>query len=224
MKREDPDQSGKRRFELLPNFQQHFLTGLVTLVPLVITLWVVVFIIHRIGGGLARVLDLIPGIGMLPYGVLTALSFLLLIVLTYFVGIATQRTLGTRLLTWGEYLIRRLPIIRSIYGASKQLTQTLFTEKIAFQKAVLIQFPHPGTYAIGFITSERPLPVLKNGQRYLHVFAPTTPNPTSGWYLLVPESEVIYLDISPEEALKMVVSGGIMTPAWQTPPEEGSGP
>ncbi len=212
MKREDPDQSGKKRVELLPNFQQHFLTGLVTLVPVVITLWVVVFVIHRIGGGLARVLDLIPGLGALPYGVLTTLSFILLVILTYFVGLATQRALGTRLLQLGEQLIRRLPIIRSIYGASKQLTQTLFTEKIAFQKAVLIPFPHPGMYAIGFITSERPLPVLKNGRRYLHIFAPTTPNPTSGWYLLVPESDVIILDIPPEEALKMVVSGGIMTP------------
>ena len=208
---EDPDRRGPSSQYVTSNFQRHFVTGLVTIIPLVVTLWIIFFIVGKIGGGLARFLGVFPILNFLPYWVLTGLSVILLIILTYFIGLTTERTVITKLISWGERTINKLPLIRSIYTASKQLTETLFSNKLAFKQVVLVRFPYRETFAIGFVTSERSIMPGSN-EKYLNVFVPTTPNPTSGWYLIVPESEAIELDISPEQALKLVVSGGLVAP------------
>ena len=208
---EDPDRRGSSSQYLTSNFQRHFVTGLVTIIPLVVTLWVIFFIVGKIGGGLAKILGVLPILKYLPYWVLTGLAVVILIIGTYFIGLTTERTIMTKLISWGERTINKLPLIRSIYTSSKQLTETLFSNKLAFKQVVLVRFPYKDTFAIGFVTSERSI-MPGGNEKYLNVFVPTTPNPTSGWYLIVPEDEAIELDISPEQALKLVVSGGLVAP------------
>lgn len=208
---EDPDRRGSSSQYLTSNFQRHFVTGLVTIIPLVVTLWVLFFIVGKIGGGLGRILGVLPILKYLPYWVLTGLAVVILIIATYFIGLTTERTIMTKLISWGERTINKLPLIRSIYTSSKQLTETLFSNKLAFKQVVLVRFPYKDTFAIGFVTSERSI-MPEGNEKYLNVFVPTTPNPTSGWYLIVPKSEAIELDISTEQALKLVVSAGLVTP------------
>lgn len=208
---EEPDRRGSNIQYLTSNFQRHFVTGLVTIIPLIVTLWVILFIIGKIGGGLAKVLGYFPILGYFPYWVLTGLAVVILIIGTYFIGLTTERAIVAKLISWGERTINKLPLVRSIYASSKQLTETIFTNRLAFKQVVLVRFPYKDTFAIGFVTSEKSL-MPNSNERYLNVFVPTTPNPTSGWYLIVPESEAIELDLSPEQALKLVVSGGLVAP------------
>ncbi len=189
---------------------RYFLTGLVALTPLVITLIVVVFVVDKVGGFLAGILRVIPGLGRLPDFLLTSLAFLLVLVGIYLIGLLTSVTVGRRLLEWSDQFLRRVPLIRGIYVSSRQLTETFLDDRRAFREVVLVEFPIEGTFAMGFITSHRTWTGPEG--EYASVFVPTTPNPTSGWYLLVPRRKLIPLNLTPEEGLKVIISGGMVTP------------
>lgn len=190
------------------NFRRNFLTGLIFLVPVVVTFYVFYLVVIKLGGSLGNFLGIFPLLKKLPDSLLTFFSVVLTILGTYAIGLFAGSIVGRKILSTGDRLLSRLPFLKGIYLASKELTQAVVGEKKAFQKAVLIPFPRPGSYAIGFLTSQRRWRV---GERtYLNVFVPTTPNPTSGWYLIVPEEDVTYLDISTEEGIKLVVSGGVV--------------
>ncbi len=203
---------GRPRWNLSvpPQFNRYFLTGLVALTPLVITLLVVIFVVDKTGGFLAGILRYVPGLGHLPGFLLTLLSFLLVLVGIYLIGLLTTVTLGRRLLEWSDRFLRRVPLIRGIYVSSRQFTETFLDDRRAFREVVLVDFPVEGTYAMGFLTSHRTWEGPEG--EYVSVFVPTTPNPTSGWYLLVPRRRLIPLDISPEEGLKIIISGGMVAP------------
>ena len=188
--------------------RRYFLTGLLVLAPTVVTGWLVykIFItIDNIIEPFQRKFPLIdiPGIGFV--------IVLLLIVIT---GFLASNLIGRRVIAAAERLLRRLPIIRRIYTASKELSEVFFTDKkTAFQRVVLIRYPHHDSFAIAFVTNEKVGPVSDVvGEELINVFIPTTPNPTSGFMLMVPLHDTFPLPINVEEAMKMVISGGAFAP------------
>jgi uncharacterized membrane protein len=188
--------------------RRYFLTGLLVLAPTVVTGWLVykIFItIDNIIEPFQRKFPLIdiPGIGFV--------IVLLLIVIT---GFLASNLIGRRVIAAAERLLRRLPIIRRIYTASKELSEVFFTDKkTAFQRVVLIRYPHHNSFAIAFVTNEKVGPVSDVvGEELINVFIPTTPNPTSGFMLMIPLHDTFSLPINVEEAMKMVISGGAFAP------------
>ena len=188
--------------------RRYFLTGLLVLAPTVVTGWLVykIFItIDNIIEPFQRKFPLIdiPGIGFI--------IVLLLIVIT---GFLASNLIGRRFIAAAERLLRRLPIIRRIYTASKELSEVFFTDKkTAFQRVVLIRYPHHDSFAIAFVTNEKVGTVSDVVEEELiSVFIPTTPNPTSGFMLMIPFRDTFPLPINVEEAMKMVISGGAFAP------------
>jgi uncharacterized membrane protein len=142
---------------------------------------------------------------------LTAVALLATVMLIYLVGLVTTHIVGRRAIHWGERLLLKLPIVRSIYSASKQVVETFSSStQAAFQAVVLVDFPRRDSLAVGFITGTILSP---EGKKLYRVFVATTPNPTSGFLIILPESEVRFTDISIEDGVKMIVSGGMLAPA-----------
>jgi uncharacterized membrane protein len=194
--------------------KKYFITGLLIWIPLAITIWVLDLIVTTMDQSLALLpLQLqpqelfgrqIPGLGV----VLT-----LLIVLG--TGVLASNILGQRLVNFGETLLGRIPVVKTIYTSVKQVSDTLFSPGgQAFRKALLVQYPHPGAWTIAFLTGAPGGDVPKHLRGdYVSVYVPTTPNPTSGFFLMFPRADVIELDMSVDEALKYVISMGVVAPA-----------
>jgi uncharacterized membrane protein len=143
----------------------------------------------------------IPGLG--------AIATLLLVLLA---GFTVKSYLGNRLMLWGESLFYKIPVVRTLYEGTKKVVDSLFVNKNrSFKKVVLVAFPRPGTYALGFVTGDV-LPSIRSRveRPCLNVFVPTTPNPTSGYLLIVPETEALDVDMTVEEAVAYIVSCGIV--------------
>lgn len=195
------------------NLRRYFITGLLIWIPIGITFWVMDFLV----GTLDQSLELLPrawrteawiGTHIPGMGVLVTLAIVTL------TGLVAANFIGQRLLAFWEGLLARIPVVRSIYYGVKQVTDSLLASNgQSFRKAVLLQFPQPGSWTIGFLTGKpggevaRRLPGDSVG-----VFIPLTPNPTAGYFLLVPADQVIELDMSVEEALKYIISMGIVPP------------
>ncbi len=191
-----------------PNVKHNLIAGLIAITPIFITIYVLVFLLNLVGGSLGELLSYFPGMSHLPRSILTVLAVLLVVLLTYFTGLLTRSFVGSKILSYSENFLTRVPLVRGIYKASRQLTTALFSEKVAFRRAVLVQFPRKGFYSMGFITSDVSIDI--KGKQYINVFIPTTPNPTTGFYLMVPKEEIVYLAIPPDEAIKIIMSGGII--------------
>jgi uncharacterized membrane protein len=194
--------------------RKYFITGLLVLVPLSITLWV----LHLIVGTLDQSLLLMPEkwrpesmLGFYLPGLGTILT-LLIILLT---GLVTRNFFGNRLLQWWELLLNRIPVVNSIYSSVKQVSDTLLSPSgNAFRKAVLIQYPHANCWTIAFQTGVPGGDVKTHLQGdYISVYVPTTPNPTSGFFLMLRRTDAIELEMTVDEALKYIISMGVVTPA-----------
>ena len=194
--------------------RKYFITGLLVLVPLSITLWV----LHLIVGTLDQSLLLMPEkwrpesqLGFYLPGLGTILT-LLIILLT---GLITRNFFGNRLLQWWELLLNRIPVVNSIYSSVKQVSDTLLSPSgNAFRKAVLIQYPHANCWTIAFQTGVPGGDVKTHLQGdYISVYVPTTPNPTSGFFLMLRRDDAIELEMTVDEALKYIISMGVVAPA-----------
>jgi uncharacterized membrane protein len=194
--------------------KKYFITGLLIWIPLAITLWVLDLIVTSMDQSLALLpLQLqpqtvfgrrIPGLGV----VLT-----LLVVLG--TGVLASNILGQRLVSFGETLLGRIPVVKTIYSSVKQVSDTLFSPGgQAFRKALLVQYPREGAWTIAFLTGAPGGDVANHLHGdYVSVYVPTTPNPTSGFFLMLPRADVIELDMNVDEALKYVISMGVVAPA-----------
>ena len=203
---------------LFQRARTNFLTGLVVVAPVALTIWLVWATISFID---ARIVPLVPdaynpatylGKNIAGFGVVVFLLF------TTAVGALTKGIFGRQLVRWGESLFDRTPIVRSIYTALKQIVETVLNQSSAsFQKACLIEYPRRGAWSIGFISTETTGELPKKAARddMLSVFIPTTPNPTSGFLLFVPRGDVVMLDMTVEEAAKLVISAGLVVPPTQ---------
>jgi len=198
--------------------KKYLITGLLVLVPLVITIWVLKSLI----GIMDQSLLLLPeawhphtlfGRDIPGFGVILTIA----IVLT--TGVIATNFFGMQIILLWEKLLNRLPVVKSIYSSVKQVSDTLFSDSgNAFRKAVLVQFPREGSWTIAFLTGTPGGDVVNylHGD-YVSVFVPTTPNPTGGYFLMVPKADVVELDMSVDEALKYIISMGVVAPANKTP-------
>jgi uncharacterized membrane protein len=193
--------------------RKYFITGLLVLVPLAITLWVLNLIIGTMDQSLlflpvqwrpkALVGFDIPGLG-------TILTLLII----FFTGLASHNLIGRQVVLLWEAIVTRIPVVNSIYSSVKQVSDTLFSSSgNAFRKALLVEYPRQGSWTIAFLTGV-PGGDVKNHLLgdYVSLYVPTTPNPTSGFFLMVPRADTVELNMSVDEALKYIVSMGVVAP------------
>lgn len=199
---------------MMSSIRRWLLAGLLVLVPLAITLAVLNWIVSLLDQTLlilpgAWHPDRVLGFHLPGFGVLLTLGIVLLM------GAVASNFLGRRLLMLGNALMRRIPIVRSIYSSVKQVSDTLFSENgNAFRKALLVQWPREGVWTIGFLTGLPGGDVINHlPADYLSVYVPTTPNPTGGYFVMLKKTECIELKMSVDEALTYVISMGVVVPA-----------
>ncbi|GGP25379.1 DUF502 domain-containing protein [Silvimonas amylolytica] len=214
----------------MAHFKKYLLTGLLVWVPLGITLWVLNLIIgtlDQLGTLLPQVVR--PDFWLLkliaPYAPflggahhIPGFGVVLTVLVVLVTGIIATNVLGRRLLQIGELLLNRIPIVRSIYSSVKQVSDTVFSDSgQAFRKALLVQFPHQGTWTVGFMTGAPGGEIADHlGDDLVSVFVPTTPNPTSGFLFMARRGDVRELNMSVDEALKYVISMGVVQPSGRT--------
>ena len=187
------------------SIRNNFIAGIVVLIPIGITLYLTLFIIRISGRIIPKEIN--PN-NYLPFNIPGVEIIIALIVIT-FIGWLSLSFLGKKFFEFFNNVLKKIPILRTIYSAIGQMTET-FTKSDSGQKSVvLLEYPRKGIWAVGFATKENE-GVIKNkvGEDIINVFVPTTPNPTSGFLLMVPKKELIYLDISFEQASKFIVSAG----------------
>jgi uncharacterized membrane protein len=210
----------------LSRIRGYFLAGILVSAPVGITVYLAWIIIGFIDHSITPLLPIkYNPETYLPFS-LPGLGVLMLVIGLTLIGALTAGLVGRWLLLTGERVLDKMPVIRSIYSATKQIFQTVFAQQSnAFREAVLVEYPRPGIWAIAFITGTTSGEVQNlTEQETVNIFLPTTPNPTSGFLLFVPREDVITLDMNVEEAIKMVISGGIVTPPDRRPLSEQKEP
>lgn len=216
------DEDGKHVMKPSGRIRAYFLTGVLVTAPLGITAYLAWLLIDFVD---ETVKPLIPETynpeTYLPFS-LPGLGILLVIAIVTLIGFFTAGFVGRALLGWGEWIVGKMPVIRSVYSATKQIFETVLAQKSnAFREAVLVEYPRRGIWAIAFITGQTEGEVQNlTEEETVNVFLPTTPNPTSGFLLFVPRKDLVKLSMTVEEAIKMVISGGIVTPIDRRPAEE----
>ncbi|MGI3164918.1 DUF502 domain-containing protein [Pseudooceanicola sp. 200-1SW] len=212
---------------LLARLRSSFLTGIVVILPVALTIWLLWSLLGWVDG---FVLPLVPerfqpeqyiGINLRGVGIIFFLIFTILI------GWIAKGLIGRSLIRYGESFVDRMPFVRSIYSGAKQIAETVFAQsERSFEEACLVQYPRKGIWAIGFVSTEARGEVARRaetGSQLLSVFVPTTPNPTSGFLLFFPEEDVIKLDMTIEDAAKLVISAGLVYPNGVDPTKPPKG-
>ena len=193
--------------------KKYFITGLLIWIPIVVTIWVLKFIFDFLDQSLL----------LLPVAFQTeswlgvhipGLGAILTVAVVFGTGFLATNFVGARLLHWGHQLLNRIPVVNSIYSSVKQISDTLFSSSgQAFRKALLVQWPHEGAWTIAFLTGTPGGDVVNHvPPDCLSVYVPTTPNPTGGYFVIVRREQVIELDMSVDQALKYIISMGVVPP------------
>lgn len=186
------------------HFKRTILAGIFTIVPLALTGYILVFMFRFLDSVSAPILNIIgfhiPGLGIL----LTILS-------VYLLGVIIRNVLGKRLFSWGEKIVLAIPLVSTIYKTIKQFINAFSgtADGKNFQKVIFLQYPRVGVWTLAFVTGES---VDANSVEYYHIFVPTTPNPTSGFFIIIPKRETMLTEMTVEEGIKMVISGGLIAP------------
>jgi uncharacterized membrane protein len=193
--------------------KRYFITGLLIWVPLGLTAWVLKFLIGTMDQSLLLLPDSLQPerlLGMSIPGIGTVLTLLVV----FITGLMTANIIGQKLVSFWEGVLWRIPVVKSIYWGIKQVSDTIFSSQgEAFRKALLVQYPREGAWTIAFMTGQPGGDVVNHLEgEYISVYVPTTPNPTSGFFLMMPKSDVIELDMSVDEALKYIISMGVVSP------------
>ena len=214
MKDKNKEGGAAKKRGVMSRLRSYFLAGVLVTAPLGLTgllsWWFIDFVDEKIT---PLIPDRYNPETYLPFGI-PGLGLLVLLIAVTLIGALTAGLIGRWLLQTGERVLNRMPVVRSIYSAIKQIFETVLAQQSnAFREAVLIEYPRRGIWAIGFITGTTKGEVQNlTEEETVNIFLPTTPNPTSGFLLFVPKSDVVSLGMSVEEAVKMVISGGIVTP------------
>jgi uncharacterized membrane protein len=210
----DGDKPGRRH--PARQLRNYLIAGLLIWIPIVVTVWVVRFL----SGILDQSIVLLPpswrpealfGQYIPGFGILLALLVLLL------TGFLTRDLIGDKLVEVVERLIRKIPVIGPVYGGAKTFSETVLTDKgTSFKQVVMVEFPRPGAWSIGFLMADNPAEIrARTGRDMLNVFVPTTPNPTTGFLIAVERTELHYMDMSVDDAFKLIFTLGVITPEWQ---------
>ena len=205
----------RRRTPLWIQARANFLTGLVVVAPVVVTLYLTWAFITFVDN---QIVPLVPA----PYNPATYIDadipgfgLVVFVVFTAGVGYFAKKVFGKQLIRLGEGIVDRLPLVRSIYNAMKQIVETVLSQsKSSFRQACLIEYPRRDLWAVAFVATDTTgeIPARAGQEEMISVFLPTTPNPTSGFLLFVPRKDVVLLDMSVEDAAKLVISAGLVTP------------
>lgn len=189
----------------------YFITGIIVLLPSIVTFYTLYKLFIFIDGFLGKPIRTytgynIPGVGLF-----------LTVLLIWFIGVLATNIIGRKILHMLEFLFTNIPLVRGIYKTVKQIVDAFSHQNSnAFQRVVMIEYPRKGLYALAFQTGVAKGELqAKTRQEVINVFLPTTPNPTSGFLLLVPREDVVFLDMSVEEGLKLIISGGVVTPSCE---------
>jgi uncharacterized membrane protein len=199
---------------LVQHLRRYLVTGLILWVPIGITIWVLTLIVSTLDKTLLLIPEQYRPETVLGFAI-PGLGVLLTLVVLLITGIAARNFIGQQLIKGWDRILRRIPVVKSIYSGVKQVSDTLFSDSgLAFRKALLIEFPHQGSYTIAFMTGTPSGElVTRLPGEHVSVYVPTTPNPTSGYFLLLPKSRTQELDMSVDDALKYIVSMGVVGPA-----------
>jgi uncharacterized membrane protein len=223
------DITGRRKGSLLAGLRRSFLTGLVVVLPITLTIYLIWTVIGWIDGW---VLPFVPQAyhpnQMLRYYFgddwtynIRGLGVIVFLAFTIFVGWVAKGIFGRSILKWAEGLVDRMPVVRSVYNGLKQIAETVFSQSSNnFDRACVVEFPRPGVYAIGFVATRAKGELaakIPGGEDVLTVFVPTTPNPTSGFLVYLPAVDVIILDMTVEDAAKLIISAGLVYPNPKDP-------
>ena len=193
--------------EKQPGFSAHLrktlLSGVLLLVPSVATAWVLSTFFKSVDAVLAPVFNRLMGRDMPGLGFLTTL------LLVYLLGLLASNVVGQRALALWDQFVTRVPLVRGVYRVTKEVSQAFGSEKKPFREVVAVEFPRKGVWTLGFLTADAPtnLPLPNNS---VFVFIPTTPNPTSGWLILVPREEALPTPYSIDEGMRLIISAGIV--------------
>ena len=197
------------RLSIFARLRNYFITGIVVLVPIGITLYLTKFFVSISSKLIPKEIN--PN-HYLPFSI-PGIEILLAVIFISFIGYMSLSFIGKKILQLFNDLLKKIPILRTIYSAIGQMTETLAPKKNSKKSVVLIEYPRKGSWAVGFATKDNKGEISKKtNQKLVNVFVPTTPNPTSGFLLMFPKEEVIYLDMSFEEASKFIVSAGTSNP------------
>ena len=198
-----------KKNSFLSTIRNYFFTGVIVLIPIAFTLYLTTFIIKISANIVPKEIN--PN-NYLPFSV-PGLEIIISLIIITLIGGLSLSFIGKRILTFINDLFKKIPILRTIFSAISQMTESFTQSKSNKKSVVLIEYPRKGTWAVGFATKENSGDIKKKTKRNLiNVFVPTTPNPTSGFLLMFPKEDVIFLDISFEEASKFIVSAGTSNP------------
>jgi uncharacterized membrane protein len=199
---------------MLSSLRAAFLAGLVLMAPIAVTLYVFTLLVTAIGGGFRRHFFFWIPENVLPDIVWDFFATLIVLAGITALGYISRWFLGKILVTTTETIIERVPFINTVYKSVKQIVQTFSTQqKAIFQEVVMLEYPRKGVYVLGFRTSTSRGEIQERTAREMHnIFIPTTPNPTSGFLLMVPKDEIIELDMTVGEGMKLIISGGAVVP------------
>ena len=199
----------KKKSSLIARLRNYFITGIIVLVPIGFTLYLTIFIISISSNLIPKEIN--PN-SYLPFSI-PGLEIALAIIFITLIGFISLSFIGKKILNLINDLLKKIPFLRTIYGAIGQMTETFANKKGKKKSVVLIQYPSKGIWAVGFATKDNSGEISKKTNNNLvNVFVPTTPNPTSGFLLMFPKKEIIYLDMTFEEASKFIVSAGTSNP------------
>ena len=190
--------------------KRHFITGLVAILPLGLTAGVIWFLIQKIGGFFGRYFTEISLFSNISKPLSSLLGFIAVIIGIYIIGFLTSSFIGRWFLNTLDKIMTKLPFVKGFYNAIRQLVNAIMIDHSAFSKVVIIKYPWKNTYTLAFLTSEDKWEI--DGKEYFNVFLPTSPNPTSGYYLIYPASDIIETNISIQDGFKIITSGGVILP------------
>lgn len=188
--------------------ERQFFAGLAVLLPIGLTLYIIWTLFNFVSKSVAPLLIRIPLLQEMPVIVLKVIAVLITFVIIWIIGLVATNIVGRKILKLPEILLLKAPVVNRIYQTIRQIIQTIIVSKTALRQVVLVEYPRKGVYTIAFVTNV----YEEKGKKNVSLFIPTTPNPTSGFFVIVPEEEVIPLKMTVEEAMKLVVSAGIITP------------
>jgi uncharacterized membrane protein len=191
-----------------------FLTGIIAIIPVGLTSYIIYLMIRMMDNLLKVIPPRYHPDQLLPFHI-PGLGVIFTLILIFIVGLIVKSYIGKKAVDLGEWVLGKIPFVSGIYIALKKLAETIFSDKSqSFRRVVLIEYPRKGLYSVAFVTGLSKGEVqAKTEDVMLNLFIPTTPNPTSGFYIMIPESEVINLTMTVEQAFTLIMSGGIVTPS-----------
>jgi len=195
--------------KVIRRLKGHFITGLIVILPLGLTAWIVNILFSLIGTRFLPIFENIPQISGLPIAAQMGISAVLTVMVIWFIGFWARNYFGKLTIRIFEKVVLNTPFISNIYKTIRKITDTMFVNKKAFKKVALIEYPRRGIYTIVFVTNEM---VSKKGAGLISVFIPSTPNPTTGYCVVLPQEDVHELDITVNQAMEFILSAGIIVP------------